>query len=347
MAYLQKTQNKNKDYHMVVKAVPGDSSISELKALFETHDEIIDFIMPRKIHKKSQNARCGISSNETSEVTHVTKGFCFITFRHRATVQKVLKLGSIYFKGRLLNIEEYFSDKESRESNNKRNNQRRVFAKNLPPQLSTNEAVRNYFERYGPIDNTHVIANKIQPALHPTTADIFFKKVKDAQNLLNSVRQISVDGSVISIECYEHGKDKHKIKTPQTGNVLPDHSNVKDTDFQQTIESEVIECLSRDEFIRIKVPFNALHSQAADGSGLDTTAFQNLTLECHGAKPTSKSYHQEFKQYVQYHSHDNLRFNSIHPSSKLPSRHQISQQYIIQQTILPQGCTVLQYDLKY
>ena len=344
MAHRQNKPAQQKNYDIVLKALPGNFSESKAMELFEQHDQIIDFFMPKEPYKprsRKVGPKTGLAS--AGEKPIVATGYCYITFRRRETALQILGLGSIKLGDRLLNVEAFISDKESRELNNQRNNRRKIIAKNLPPELSSSEAVKCFFQRYGPIENAHVIANNEDPTIPPTTADIFFKMEATAEHLLTYSKQIRFGASdhFITVEIYIPKKDRLKKKLRQTGDVLPHHSHVFEPGNLFKSRPGRSDVPSQHEVFRTDVPVHVSSLQSpgdepepealGDAPELGAPATLNFTAASHRVKPTSKSYHQiTNEQYKQYHCTTNLRFNNSFP----PRRQQPAQAVLPQQHIL-------------
>ena len=316
MAHLQKNKYKCSDYQLVAKPLPGNASEVEIKAFFEEYGEIIDFLMPKKVHKFRKVGPLTDSSTP-SEKKYISTGICFLSFRRRETAEWLLEQRSVQLGQRTLNLERFYPEKQTQDLNNLKNNQRRVFAKNLPPELASDEAVRCFFKRFGPVDNAHVLPSKLNPAIKSNTAHILFQSEQVAQHLLDHYCMIPVGQSIVRIEGFMH-QNKHKIKN-QAGNVLPHDSYVLESGYPQKThqpDRQEISVFSQQHVSKARISVHVFKPQAVYGStapALDSTAIKALKVEGFEPKPTCKSYHHDIKeQYEQWHNREyNLRFNTV------------------------------------
>jgi RNA recognition motif-containing protein len=249
------------------------------------------------------------------------KGHCTLVTRSEQTASSILEDEFQVFEGRKITCERFIENTRDRQLHHLQANNRRIVIKNIPAEVNE-EKLNEFFSTFGEVIYSYFFKPSISSgaslAGHRTqTASVQFKSETPAARLIEK-KSVSFHGVPISLHKFDPQYKSHSRGSnlnsafPKSESLLLPNPPPGRTLVAGPISREDSSVFSsKNTCLKPKVP-QLIHNHSP-------SVFDVFI------KPTSKSYHQEFKQYVQYHSHDNLRFNPIfHVLASSPSANNIN-----------------------
>lgn len=191
---------KSSRFKLMLVGVPVELKKRDLFNFFSSTFETKDLFFEMKKRKKTKK-------NQGWAVIHVPTKQIY----ERALEQKQFLLaGKKIFANRYMQGEEL--KKFKRELN-----QRRLFLKGVP-QSFTDEDIRNYFKKFGDLEDAYCVRRKVDQQHHSQGegfcyALVIFKKVKDAERLLK-LEKLVMNDIVLDVQQFRTKEEKARQKKP-------------------------------------------------------------------------------------------------------------------------------------